>query len=344
LTRGEIERHDANRWKSVFVHTGVQVGLKGNVLKSLKFLTAVSALALVTLATLNTASHADTLPLGAAENYAVLYEGGGTKNFQMTSDSGVTGNVGIGGTGNVQLSSGTITGNLDFANTGNCNSNATCGGTVTGTITSNVSAVASALSTVNALNTTLGGETGANLTISGTTTINASAGTIVTVGGVMYSVFNVTSYSENNAGVVTINGITTGPDAGAVVVLNFDTTSNVNLGGSVVLSNLTADQVLWNFVGGSGLTGGPAVMLTNNKQLFQGDILDPNGSMDINGATLDGRFFGGDSADDQIVSNAFITQPPSPVPGPVAGAGIPGLVLACGGAIALARRRRRQLA
>ncbi len=40
-----------------------------------------------------------------------------------------------------------------------------------------------------------------------------------------------------------------------------------------------------------------------------------------------------------ILTNAF-----SPIPGPIAGAGLPGLVAACGGLIALARRRRRQIA
>jgi hypothetical protein len=39
------------------------------------------------------------------------------------------------------------------------------------------------------------------------------------------------------------------------------------------------------------------------------------------------------------LTNAF-----SLVPGPVAGAGLPGLVVACGGLIGLARRRRRQIA
>ena len=38
-------------------------------------------------------------------------------------------------------------------------------------------------------------------------TINESSGTLGTFNGVTYRVFNVTSYSQNNAGIVTINGL-----------------------------------------------------------------------------------------------------------------------------------------
>jgi hypothetical protein len=42
----------------------------------------------------------------------------------------------------------------------------------------------------------------------------------------------------------------------------------------------------------------------------------------------------------QVSSNTFSNVS---VPGPVVGAGLPGLIAACGGLIALARRRRSQL-
>jgi hypothetical protein len=41
--------------------------------------------------------------------------------------------------------------------------------------------------------------------------------------------------------------------------------------------------------------------------------------------------------------NIFAVSVVNPVPGPIAGAGLPGLLAACGGLIALARRRRKQV-
>jgi hypothetical protein len=49
-----------------------------------------------------------------------------------------------------------------------------------------------------------------------------------------------------------------------------------------------------------------------------------------------------------IVGNELFTEvlalpSPTPVPGPIAGAGLPGLIAACGGLLALARRRRQRV-
>ena len=146
--------------------------------------------------------------LGGAANYAVLYTGTGGHNLSI-SNVIVNGNVGVGGTGAVQFSGpGTVGGVLNFsaANTGQySNSNGSNVGPTH--VNYSVAAVTSALSTVTNLSSSLAGlGTSSPLAINGTQTINESTGQLDTVNGVTYRVFNVTSYSENNGKVVTING------------------------------------------------------------------------------------------------------------------------------------------
>jgi choice-of-anchor A domain-containing protein len=99
------------------------------------------------------------------------------------------------------------------------------------------------------------------------------------------------------------------------VILDF--ANGLNLGGDITLTGgLTPDMVLWNF-------GGTAnVQLNNNAssyptKFFQGIILAPNNAISIVNANLNGRVFGGDSSDMQIVSGDTINAPPpSQVPEP----------------------------
>src|ERR1700747_1590079 len=96
-----------------------------------------------------------------ATGYGVLFEGGGTNTLQVTNVT-VNFNVGVGGTG-LMTDSGpsTITGEIDFsaANTVHVSNN-NGSDVIVGGVHYNVSAVASALSDVNTLNSTLGKETG----------------------------------------------------------------------------------------------------------------------------------------------------------------------------------------
>lgn len=272
-------------------------------------------------------AHADfisSVPLAA--NYSALYEGTGGHNLQINNDT-VSGNVGVGGTGHVQFNGpGTIGGSVNFsaANTGQFSNNNGANVGPTG-VNYNNAAVTTALNEVNGLSTSLGAETGTAISFNGSKTIDASTGHLDLNGNY---VFNVTSYSETNAGVVTIQNA-----GGHSVVFNFASNNNVNLGGSVTLVGLTPDQVLWNFT-----SSGKNVSLTNNGETFQGDILAPNDVISLSHTNLDGRVWGGDSQDMQIVSGANIFSPTSPVPEP---ASLLMLATALAGFGALRRRQAK---
>jgi hypothetical protein len=263
-----------------------------------------------------------TLSLGAAANYALLAEGGGSTTVQITNvTTNVTGsgpsqgnnqngNIGVGGTTTKVNVSGpsNLNGRIDIAaaNTGQV-SNA--GNTITGGTNFNVSAVTSALSTVNALNTTLGALPGTTLNINGNTTINAQSG-ILSASGSGYTnvrVFTVTSFSLNNGQTLTINGDANNDS----VVVNFPASvGNINFSGNVVLNGISPDNVIFNFVGGSNLTGGRTLQLsTGTGGLAQGIFLNPNGTVTVGTGNVFGRVFGGDSHDFQFNGPGNLTAP-----------------------------------
>jgi choice-of-anchor A domain-containing protein len=242
-----------------------------------------------------------------ASQYAVLYEGTGGHNLQITNVT-VNGNIGVGGTGVVQDNGpSTINGRLDFsaANSGQFHNNngANVGPT---SVNYSVAAVTSALNSVNSLNTSVGAEAGASLAINGNTTVNESSGMLETSGGITYRVFTITSYSSGDGKMLTING----DGSGNPVVFNFSSSlGNINLGGDVTLNGLNDDQVLFNFTG-----SGKNISLNNNASsfpslAFQGIILAPGDAISLVNANLDGRVFGGDSSDMQIVSGVTLNAP-----------------------------------
>jgi uncharacterized repeat protein (TIGR01451 family) len=254
--------------------------------------------------------------LGDAGSYGVLYMvGSGAHNLSITNvtlgaNIGVGSSVGGTGIGNVSFSGpGIITGKLDFA-PGQTNQFSNNNGSNVGpaSVNTNVSTVASAISTVTSLNTTLGGLSGTSIAINGNQTINQSAGQLHTVNGVTYSVFTVTSYSENDGKLLTING----DGSGNPVVLNFGATfGNLNLGGDVALTGngLNDDKVIWNFT-----SSNKSIQLNNNassfpSSAFHGIILAPNDGIHLVNANLSGRVFGGDDQDMQLVSGLTVHAP-----------------------------------
>jgi hypothetical protein len=307
---------------------------------------AVLGAAAITASTL-TPAHATNVPLGDAANYAVLYSGYSNNTLQITNVT-VNGNIGVGNIG-MATDSGpsTVNGSINFA-AGNPNTlaNNNVNDVITGGVHYGNTNINTDLANLSTLSSGLGALTGTNVafTNSATQTINESSGQLETLNGVTYRVFDVTSVGDQAGQILTING----DGSGDPVIFNF--ASSANLQGDVTLDGLTADQVLYNFYGGanyngsSGGTGGPTLSLNNNASSYptlawQGVLLDPNGSVSLVNANLDGSVYGGDSHDMQIVSGDTITAPAnmSSVPEPTSlsllGAGLVGM--------AFMRRRSR---
>jgi hypothetical protein len=261
---------------------------------------------------------------GDSTNFAVLYEGGGGQQLQ-TNNSNINGNIGIGGTGAFAPAGGcavkcVINGTVEFsaANSGQYGTNSST--TVTGGATFNNSNVSTDLNNLNTLSTTLGALPGTSLAINtggagGSQTVNAASGTLR--GG--DRVFSVTSLAFNNATTLFING----DAAGDSVIFNMNL--NAQFGGTIVLNGLSPDQVLFNIFGAN-----ENLQLTTNGATLMGDFLDPLGTIQMNHAVLDGRLFGGDDSNLQIVSGATLYAPlatPLPAALPLFGAGLRALGL-----------------
>jgi len=278
--------------------------------------------------------------LGDAQQFAVLSQ---FANNQLNFNNGtITGDIGLGSPRQFTISNGSVNGNIRFSGAGNTTgltpdpdpgSNpgpfaVSGGGVVTGGVVVNDPFVTSALNYVNInLSQTLGGEAGTALTLTSSQTINASSG-ILDGGG--NRVFTTTSVNLNNASILTISG-----SASDYVVVNV-TDNNPAFNGQIILTGgITSDQVLFNMFGGNYVThtGGPTLTISPNGQTTTGTFLDPNGGMQFNHGLLNGRFFGGDVQNQQIVSGASIFAPANiPEPTSLALAGL-------AGALCLLRKR-----
>jgi PEP-CTERM motif len=301
---------------------------------------ALSALALLAFSPLAAPQARADINLGDAANYAVIANVG-SHGFHLSSDSGVTGNVGLLYTSSnpFQLSSGTITGNVNLQGT----YTGTTGGTVTGSINQNVGQVMTDYNNLSTLSSNLGSSTvlasAPTITYSGSgpASINISNGYSYTDGsGNQAYVFQITANIFSNI----TSGFTINGSAGQTVVIDITGNNNVSFSTPFTLSSgLTADHVFLNILGSN-----QNVQFSGAGQntTFTGDILAINDNINFNSITYDGRIFGGNANDFSIVSNAYVTQPAgsvSSVPEPSSMA----MVLVIGGlsGVGYAWRRRR---
>jgi hypothetical protein len=265
--------------------------------------------------------------LGDAANFAVLYEGNtGSSETLNFNSSTVTGNIGIGGTGKMAVSGpGTITGNIEFyaANTGEFSGS---GVTITGTTTynnSNVNGDLTGATGLNALSMALSTESGTGVTITNGASISSGSGILDGSGN---RVFTATLNPFNAGDTFTINGASTD-----YVVINVPSTGGHGFNGSIVLAGgISSDHVLINLTKGTyaTLSGGDTLTISTSGNTTTGIFLNPNGDIQINHSTLNGRLFGGDTQNMAIVSGANIVAPPSAVPEPTHTAFVFGLMMA----------------
>jgi hypothetical protein len=267
-------------------------------------------------------AEAATLNLGAFNQFGLLATGSSNNSVQLTSDSPIHGNVGIGRIGatsnsiTLQGAGDTIFGDLDFG----ASANNTASVVVTGMINTNVALVAQAIADAGSLASTYAG------LANDPNTINLGSTPPSTISPTQNGTIHVYNLSANWANTTGLT-INSGPNDPVVI----DISGNANPGfvGAITLTGgITPDEVLWNVIGTGGLN------TKTHSTTFQGDILIPNGKVNLDNFTMNGRIYGSvDAGNLQWVSGADLFAPaPTSVPesatASLIGAGLAGLTIA----------------
>lgn len=278
--------------------------------------------------------------LGTMGGFAVVIDN--VSNFQLTSDLGITGNLGFGSmTGSPQFAGGSVSGAVDFesATLPNGVTAGTPGSGTGGTqasIAASVSSVGTAISTMTSLSTYFAGQTGTTLNLNlgtGSTTVNVETGTKAANGSAY--VFNVgTSFNVSNGSTITISG-----SASDYVVFDFASSSTLQFNDSIVLSGgITSDHVLFDY------TGTNQISAAANGASVYGVLDAPNAAISLDNINYQGRIMAGEVNDNSsIQSGAYVTSsatytPPASVPEPRS---IMLLLVAMGGLIWVKTQRRQ---
>lgn len=221
-------------------------------------------------------------------NYSLVVEG--TKSLQLTSDTGITGNVAVGSGVTLQGAGSTIHGNLDYQS-GNSGS----GITVTGTTSTNDSQVGSAIADAQSLASLYGAVTNLSALSSGTLNVTSNPGQSYN-GNTNEHVYAINTNFTTDLTITAAANQYVVFDVGAGSSANFSLVA-VTLGGGI-----TSDHVLFNIETTGALSSSNA-----HNQAVNAVVVDNAGSVNVDNFTLNGRLFcNATSANCQVVSNADI--------------------------------------
>jgi hypothetical protein len=264
---------------------------------------------------------------GNAKNYVVLFGGGSgaTLDSDMTT---VNGNIGIGGTGKIDITTGGSYEDIDFSAAckgtyPHCSQYSSSGGASYTSLDYGVTNVTTDLSDVSTFSSKVAAEAGTALSIDltgsaghKTLTIDASSGKLDSNGNYVFKVSSTFAFAAGTT--LTIVGNVPGN-----VILDFGNLSPV-IEGNINLQGISSDQVLFNVTGGN---------LTIENDSVSGTFVDTKGQVLVSASDVYGRVFSTSSGSTDLANCDTITAP-TPEPASVVLFGT--VILAC---LPMLRRR-----
>ena len=214
------------------------------------------------------------------------------------------------------------------------------------TLLAAVSAVAllGAPMAAQAVNITLGGTTGGITLVGANPLVNVTI-TAGTGDGTILNGLGANIFGNYTLGQV---AFTAGPNSAEQYPVTVQAPASEAFTYSDAAGNALTGDIHWSFIRDNTtnptLFGTMTVLTSSGSAAFTAAFVPGSpGAIDITTLALGG----GRTLDQLVAASGTVTVGISSgevVPGPVVGAGLPGLLAACGGLVALARRRRKQVA
>ncbi len=258
--------------------------------------------------------------LGDAAQFVIL---GDENTYEVGNKSQITGNIGVGPGGMLNLSGGpfNLTGSIYFADPVVPGTNYITSGinNISGSVTQDNALVTLALSALTTLYTTA---LGVYDPLQATKNLNAST----TIGPGNYNFANV----DLNSDTITFTG-----SSNDYIIVNVKNELKINNSHFILTGGIPVDHILWNLIqSGDGGDASKNVTIGGSDTQFAGVFLALDRKISISDNNGTGRFYGGKSTqtdkDFTFVSGVTLAAPTTPVPEPgslfLLGSGLIGIV------------------